>query len=316
MALLTLASGPPSDTDLVRGAQSGDHACLGLLLDRHQAPMRAVALGVLGFGADADDAVQDAMMTAISKLGELRDPAAAGPWLRAIVRNCCRMRLRGRREFPLSEDLPLVSGGLTPEAVLDEHALRDWIWHSIEQLSAPLRLAVMLRYFSDVSSYEQIAMVCDVPVGTVRSRLSQARGKLTAALETTVGQAHADVGRLTADRRAEGIELLEAAERGHFATAMGDRWAADLEFIDGAGGRGDRDVVIAAMDSDLADNVHQQMATTVASSDLTIWDMTIHNPPEDPWHCPPAVIWLLTLRGGRVNRLRLFHPSRGQLHAD
>ncbi|HET6191075.1 MAG TPA: sigma factor [Trebonia sp.] len=85
--------------DLVRGAQTGDHACLGLLLDRHQAAMRAVALGLLGYGTDADDAVQDAMLTAMSKLGGLRDPAAAGPWLRAIVRNCCRMRLRARRDL-------------------------------------------------------------------------------------------------------------------------------------------------------------------------------------------------------------------------
>ncbi|HET6191074.1 MAG TPA: hypothetical protein VFE59_29225 [Trebonia sp.] len=95
---------------------------------------------------------------------------------------------------------------------------------------------------------------------------------------------------------------------------MGDRWAADLEFINGAGRPGDRDVVTAAMNGDLADKVHQQMAST--AGDLTIWDMTIHNPPEDPWHCPPAVIWLLTVRGGRVSRLRLFHPSRDQLHAD
>lgn len=82
--------------------------------------MRAVALGLLGYGTDADDAVQDAMLTAMSKLGGLRDPAAAGPWLRAIVRNCCRMRLRARRDLPLSQDLPLVSGGLTPEAVLED----------------------------------------------------------------------------------------------------------------------------------------------------------------------------------------------------
>lgn len=46
--------------------------------------MRAVALGLLGYGTDADDAVQDAMLTAMSKLGGLRDPAAAGPPSAAI----------------------------------------------------------------------------------------------------------------------------------------------------------------------------------------------------------------------------------------
>ncbi|MGH3164290.1 MAG: RNA polymerase sigma factor [Trebonia sp.] len=313
MALITLATDPLSDGELVRGAQSGDHASLGLLLDRHHAAMHAVALSVLGHCPDAEDAVQDAMLAAMSKIGELRDPAAAGSWLRAIVRNCCLMRMRTRREVPFPGGLPIVSEAVTPEEAVDRHALRDWIWHAIEELSAPLRLVVMLRYFSEMSSYEQIAVACDIPVGTVRSRLSQARVKLTASLAAIASQAHPDIAGLTSERRLEGIELLEAAERGEFARALSDRWMADVEFISGQGERGDRDRIIAAMDGDLTDNVHQQMASTIASHDLTIWDMTIINPPEDPLHCPPAVTWLLTLSGGRVNRMRLFHPERQQL---
>jgi RNA polymerase sigma-70 factor (ECF subfamily) len=124
------------------------------------------------------------------------------------------------------------------------------------------------------------------------------------------------VGPIRGWRRGEGVELLGAAERGHFASALGDRWTADLEFITSDGQRAGRDRMIAVMNRELSVGVRRHMDNAIASRHLTIWDMTIHNPPEDPWHCPPAVIWLLTLRGGRVSRLRLFHPSRDQLHAD
>ena len=312
MTVLPTSQSQPHDAELVRGAWSGDEVSLGLLLDRHRAAMRAVALHVLGNGTDAEDAVQDAVLTAMSKISGLRDPAAVGGWLRAITRNCCLMQLRARREVPLPEGLPLVSGELTPEAVIDRHALRDWVWHAIEQLSPALRLTIMLRYFSDVSSYEQIAAACEIPIGTVRSRLSQARGKLASALEATADQAHADAGRLAAERRAEGVELLGAAERGYFASALGNRWAANPEFITSDGVRGDRNRMIALMNRELSVGMRQHMDNAIASRDLTIWDMTITSPPEDPQHCPPAVSWLMNLRDGRVHRLRLFHAGPEQ----
>ena len=68
----------------------GEVAALGLLLEQHRAGMRAVALSILGPGPDADDAVQDAALTALRGIGDVRDPAAVGAWLRMIVRNRCR----------------------------------------------------------------------------------------------------------------------------------------------------------------------------------------------------------------------------------
>jgi len=87
----------PTDAELVAAARAGEVSGLGVLLERHRATMKAVAVGVLGFGPAADDVVQDAMVIALRHLGELRDPQAAGPWLRSIVRNACRMRLRSAR---------------------------------------------------------------------------------------------------------------------------------------------------------------------------------------------------------------------------
>lgn len=85
------------------------------------------------------------------------------------------MRLRSvSREIPLAEHADQrASPEPTPGEVLDGHALRDWLHSSLEMLTEPLQLPLMLRYFTEASSYQQIAAVCGVPVGTVRSRLSK-----------------------------------------------------------------------------------------------------------------------------------------------
>jgi len=70
--------------ELARAAQSGDDAAFVLLIEEHMAGMRAVAIALLGYVDEADDVVQDAVLTALRRLPELRDPAAAGPWLRRV----------------------------------------------------------------------------------------------------------------------------------------------------------------------------------------------------------------------------------------
>jgi len=149
----------PGDAELVAAARSGDAASFGALLERHRAGMRAVALSLLGWGPDAEDVVQDAMLVALQRLGGLRDPAAVGPWLKAITRNAARMRLRSANdETPLGEQAQdVVSRAPTPQEILDDHALRDWVWSALETLSEPLQVAVLLRYFTQVGSYGQIA---------------------------------------------------------------------------------------------------------------------------------------------------------------
>lgn len=82
------------DAALVRAAQTGDPTCLGLLLERHRARLHAVAIGMLGYGPDAEDAVHDTFVIALKRIGELREPAAALGWLLAVHANVCRARLR------------------------------------------------------------------------------------------------------------------------------------------------------------------------------------------------------------------------------
>jgi RNA polymerase sigma factor (sigma-70 family) len=297
------------DAELVAAAQAGQVTALGLLLARHRPGMTAVAIQLLGYGPDAEDAVQEAMTIALARIADVRDPDAIGPWLRMVVRNACRMQLRTRRALTLDEDLP--SKEPDPAQLLDQHASRDWVWHAMEQLTPPLRLVLMLRHFTGVTAYQDIAEACGIPVGTVRSRLSEARGKLTTALLATADDPYDDVTALAVLRRREVQETLIAAEHGELLTALTEYWSPEAEFVWTREHRTTGfDYFLRGMDQDLADGVRGRITNVVASRHLTIAEIDLINPPDDPDHCPPAVVWVQELEAGRVRRCRLFHARR------
>ena len=82
--------------------------------------------------------------------------------------------------FPQTlSDIPAADD---PGRRIEEAALRDWVWAAIGGLSEPLHDVVVLRYFSMAASYDAIAAALGIPVGTVRSRLHDARAALGSRL--------------------------------------------------------------------------------------------------------------------------------------
>jgi RNA polymerase sigma-70 factor (ECF subfamily) len=141
----------------------------------------------------SEDIVQDSMLRAFRAFGQYRGGSPRA-WLLAIVRNCCRTAQAGRagavslvvHESSLSdEELAQINehadAALTPE----ETALREddvaRVRFAIEAIPEPFREAVVLRDLEDFS-YAEIAEVTGVPIGTVMSRLSRARGMLAKEL--------------------------------------------------------------------------------------------------------------------------------------
>lgn len=308
-----LVGGAPRDAELVRAAQAGDAGSLGLLLARHRARMYAVALSLLGHGPDAEDAVQDAALIALRRIGEVRDPDALGPWLRMVVRNVCRASLRRTQAVPVpgfsgSVALDWLAGPPDPAEVLDQHALRDWVWSALEDLSPGLRLVTMLRHFTGVTSYEDIAALCAVPVGTVRSRLHQARAKLADSLLSSAERVHDDAAALTALHHRLAEEVMVSAHRGQITSALSDRWSPLAEVTWPTGKRTGIGYLGIAFDRDLSSGVRHELRNVVASREVVIWEAAMLNPPEDPFHCPPSVVWVHFVDQGRVSRLRLYHP--------
>jgi len=137
-------------------------------------------------------AVQETFVLALARLNQLRDADAAGAWLHAILRSVCLMQVRRPRREIATADIEVFAE--RAEETIGGSPLQDWVFAALEGLRKPLRLATLLRYFRRGHSYAQIALLCDVPVGTVRSRLHQAKAELgKQLLQQTFGRPRAGV---------------------------------------------------------------------------------------------------------------------------
>jgi RNA polymerase sigma-70 factor (ECF subfamily) len=287
-----------TDADLVRSAQAGDTAALGLLLARHRAGLRAVTVTKLGPDR-ADDAVQDACVVALRRISELRHAAAFGPWLRAIAHNVCLMELRrDRRELLLAEP----PDEAVDDAELERHVLRAWLWGAVDTLPEEQRVAVMLRHFGHERSYEEIAEICAVPVGTVRSRLSAARRALGGALLAAAAP-DARVDARTAAWRSRFAEAFDGLNHGRDAAAA-TLFAVDAE-ISARGRIGAPADVLPALLDDSHAGVAVHVGEVVAGAGVVVVDGPVDGP---PGHCPPSFTWVAFHDRGRIARMSFHHP--------
>jgi len=175
---LALESGTPSTAQMVP------------LLSHGLQSLYRYAYRLLGNKADAEDAVQDALLAAFQHLNQFRGEAQLSTWLTAIVINCARMQLRKRsryihvsldsrigedQEYPLSDTL--VDHRPNPEDECHRSTLNARLMKSAAQLSPTLRKTFHLRFVDHLSICET-ARVLGVPTGTVKAQTARAKAKL------------------------------------------------------------------------------------------------------------------------------------------
>jgi len=146
---------------------------------------------------DAEDAVQECYLRALHHFDTYRGPAMK-PWLLTILRNVCNAEFarRGKQEVSTdcsadkdSEDIPLwQEPQASPETVLLRQHDDDTIRKLIAALPQQFREVIVLREVNELS-YQEIAEVAGVPVGTVMSRLARARSMLRSAWNVAEGAA-------------------------------------------------------------------------------------------------------------------------------
>ncbi|MBV9294181.1 MAG: sigma-70 family RNA polymerase sigma factor [Acidobacteriaceae bacterium] len=130
---------------------------------------------------DAEDIVQESLLRAMRSFGTFIPGRDARAWLLAIVRNCCRTRLRRKGlEEPadqLDETVPATGLWSNPETVLIENINSQLVRRAVEELPLEYREVLVLRELEELS-YKEIAQILDIPLGTVMSRLSRGRREL------------------------------------------------------------------------------------------------------------------------------------------
>lgn len=183
--------------------QGGDAGAFDALVDRHEGRVYRLAWRILGERDAALDAAQDTFVKAWRALPRFEGKARFSTWLTRIAINQCRNELRKRGTVkhtrPLSLDQP-SPGTETPrgasmassEAEAWEHLRGDELRGAFEDVMRglePEAREVLVLTEVEALSYEGIAELLDVPVGTVRSRLHRARAEVRRRMATVLGVA-------------------------------------------------------------------------------------------------------------------------------
>ena len=158
------------------------------VITHHSARYRRIALGHLSNLADAEDAVQDALLSALAHVHQFRGQAKMSTWLTTIVINSARMKLRRRlASVQLVLDEPDGQQDLLEDIVSDtrpgpeeayrEREIAETLAQATSRLSPALRTTFELRDL-DGLSIRETADLLGVPTGTVKARLARARMRL------------------------------------------------------------------------------------------------------------------------------------------
>ena len=156
------------------------------------------AYRILGNAADAEDAVQDALLAAYTHLHQFRGQAQISTWLTTIVLNCARLQLRRRLRHvqvsldectadlqPVSVSERLADHRPNPEDEYRESELTARLTHLHSYLSPTLRRTFQLRDV-DGLSVRETARILGVPTGTVKAQSARARQKLKQLMRRTL----------------------------------------------------------------------------------------------------------------------------------
>ncbi len=145
-------------------------------LEDSRARLYRVAYSWCRNAALADDLVQETLIKAYRKAGQLRDPQAGQSWLFSILSNCYYDYFRRNRETEDIDNVTLVVD-TTPESEVDELQIVDKVRKAVALLSQGQR-QVMTLVDLEGFSYIEVSQILDIPIGTVMSRLCRARNAL------------------------------------------------------------------------------------------------------------------------------------------
>jgi RNA polymerase sigma-70 factor (ECF subfamily) len=169
---------------LVRQAQQGHTRAFEVLITTHLPQVRRFARAFAHTDTEADDLAQEALVKVYRSIGGFRFQSSFTTWLFAVVRNAFldvrKSRAHAQRAAEESlgpRHLAAGDGAESAEAALLQQERRAHLWRAIEQIPAEFRVVLVLFDIEGLS-YEEIAAIEHVPLGTVKSRLSRGREQL------------------------------------------------------------------------------------------------------------------------------------------
>lgn len=176
------------DQDLYRWigeAKSGDKEAFAMLVKQYKDRVYRYAFGMLSDRMEAEDVSQEAFIKAFYSLSKLENRYAFSSWLTRIVSNICYDRIQRRKKEKIVS-VELIDNSILNKG-MEQADLHMTIQEAMKALSPEHREAVLLR---DVEgySYEEIAAMLNIPLGTVKSRINAARLMLRKEMKRETGE--------------------------------------------------------------------------------------------------------------------------------
>jgi RNA polymerase sigma factor (sigma-70 family) len=304
---------PISIQTKVKTAIAGDVTAFGSVFEYFRPRLLAHAYRICGNSPIAQDAVQDTFIASFTHLDRLREAEYFYPWLKKILVNNCYLLLRRERSVELQpsqikgDQLVMQSVQVNIEKLADRWQLFD----ALKDLSEELRSVLILRYFTAYKSYEDIATLLGIPLGTVRSRLAAAKSKLTATFQTKTdsnNQAlqeaenwsgyYLELYRNFYDDLAVRNELLD-----HHDPHL------NLRYTSGQSGKG-RGLLECELNNDLVFGSRFEPEEVTSSGNISVIEGYNINHPNYPDRCAPRTVMVLFRKQQRIGTVHIFDSQR------
>ncbi len=180
-----------SDQQLVKKALHGDSQAFEELVEIYQNKVYALSYRYMGNEDDANDMAQESFIKAYRSLKSFKGDSSFGTWIYRITTNVCldEIRRRKRRVVPLSLDEPLATldgsevekeiadSSLTADRIYEQKEFSQYLQKLLDEMKPDHKTAIILRDVMELS-YEEIAVVLNCSIGTVKSRINRARSIL------------------------------------------------------------------------------------------------------------------------------------------
>ncbi len=182
-----------SDSEIISEAQAGDQRAFEILYRKHEPRVYRTALAIMGNRQAAEEVLQDCFLRAYKHLHRLNGDPSVNPWLHRVAVNLCYSRLRRNYLCQVTVSLESLSNclfpslGPSPEESTQHSETSATIQSGIASLDFKHRSVVVLYYLQEFS-LEEVAYILDCPVGTVKSRLHYARKELSQRLTSLRAQ--------------------------------------------------------------------------------------------------------------------------------
>jgi len=173
------------DEELMRRAQGGDRNAVDSLLRRHYDKIRAVVHRIVINTHDAEDATQTALIAIARGIASFDGRSSLSTWMYRIATNAAIDEVRRIRRRPLPTDDDVQLNQMTTDSN-EATVTQMTVVQALRELPEEFRTALVLRHVADLE-YEDIAAIQNVPVGTVRSRLSRAREQMARLIADSEG---------------------------------------------------------------------------------------------------------------------------------